>query len=190
MKRFCILLLLLCLFTVACGEEKAEQSVDTSESVTSEVESVEMPESSEFIIVTADTYTVGKLEMSLPWELTNQEVDDVELYAYNDEFVLVVTTEGFDELKANGHELYSTAADYAKAFISNAELETPMYAGEDGSIAWFEYAQDMDNGRFHYFAYCFMGSDAYYMCQFVCEEAVADGQRELIIDTVLNFKVN
>ncbi len=187
MKKLCILLALLCLFAVACGEEKPK--TDTGSTVELSFESIVMPESEDFVIVTAKEFTVGKLEMTLPWDMTNQEVDDVELYAYNEDFVLVVTMESFEDLKASGHSLFNTAADYAKEYIANAELQTPMYSGKDGDIAWFEYAQDMDNGRFHYFAYCLMGSDAYYMCQFVCEEKLANDYRHTVTSTVLNFEL-
>lgn len=187
MKKLIILLaatLLLC----ACADSGESQSKPESSSAT-EISSSEAFVSEEFSAVTADNFKVWNLEMPLFAEFTTQEVDDLDLYAYNDEMIVVATYDKFSDLNESNLEKIKTTEDYANAFIdsSGVSLNLPLYVDDENNKAWAEYTQEMPDGMFHYFAFFFTGSDAFYNCQFICAEEDADTVRDTVYAAVDGF---
>ncbi len=206
MKKIALILPALLLLISACGDNTPTESVtpvfseetieySSAESDDSSLEETSFSddttsEESKPVTVTDNRFVVGKLEMPLFAEFTSQLVDDFDLYAYNDIFALTVVSEKISDLQANSDKYtVSNALDYTKLFTKDMNTGTPIYYNEDCTEVWFEYTQHYDYGSYRYFAFCFQGSDAYYMCQFVCDESDADVHRDTIKSCVTDFVV-
>ncbi len=198
-KIMVILFAALLLFSCADGEKtesgvsseelsSVASSAEVEESSDSDItESLASSEDSEPVSVTADKFTLGKLEMPLFQEFTSQAVDDFDLYLYSDNVVIVASMELLEKLDENKLGKLTNAEEYALMHVQTNGINAPVYYDESGDYAWFEYVQEVEGTPFRYMSFCIMGDDAFYTCQFVCAEADADALRPTIQTTVASF---
>lgn len=122
-------------------------------------------------------YCVAGFSVKLPSEFVSQQVDDLALYASdNEKATVVLSVEAFYNMTAAGLDIEMSASEYAKLVIKADEtIQTPVYPKGDG--AYFEYVKDIGDNQYRYFAYAYKGSNAFYLLQFCCAEEDTEQQR-------------
>lgn len=122
-------------------------------------------------------YSVAGFSVKLPTGFVTQQVDDLALYASdNEKASVVLSAEAFYNMSAAGLDVEMSVSEYAKLVIKADEtIQTPVYPRDDG--AYFEYVKDIGNNQYRYFAYAYKGSNAFYLLQFCCAEADTEQQR-------------
>lgn len=132
-------------------------------------------------------YSVAGFSVKLPSGFVRQQVDDLALYASdNEKASVVLSAEAFYNMTAAGLDIEMSASEYAKLVIKADEtIQTPVYPRGDG--AYFEYVKDIGDKQYRYFAYAYKGSNAFYLLQFCCAEEDTEQQRtsfEMIAESV------
>lgn len=133
-------------------------------------------------------YSVAGFSVKLPSEFVSQHVDDLALYASdNEKATVVLSVEEFYNMTAAGLDVEMSVSEYAKLVIKADEtIQTPVYPKGDG--AYFEYVKDIGDNQYRYFAYAYKGSNAFYLLQFCCAEEDTEQQRtsfETIAESVV-----
>lgn len=133
-------------------------------------------------------YSVAGFSVKLPSGYVRQHVDDLALYASDNERASVVlSVEALYNMTAAGLDVEMSVTDYAKLVVKTDEtIQTPVYQRGDG--AYFEYVKDIGDKQYRYFAYAYKGSEAFYLLQLCCAEEDTEQQRpsfETIAESVV-----
>lgn len=92
------------------------------------------------------------------------------LYLESQKAIFVALKEDFSSFSNLGYNTESmTLMDYANLVISNNKLD--VSATENDGLVSFNYSKDVSGKDFYYKAYVFKGSDAFWLCQFACENS-------------------
>lgn len=172
--------------TSACGSDTEATPILSSEEESAEISyfvgsaEVSRPylDTSNVGVDENGVYTVAGFSIKLPAEFKTQHVDDLALYASdNERATVVLSVEDLSSIYDAGLDTTMSAVDYAKLVVKADEtIQTPVYTKGDG--AYFEYVKDIGDGQYRYFAYAYKGSEAFYLLQFCCAEDDTAVQRE------------
>ena len=92
------------------------------------------------------------------------------LYLESQKAIFVALKEDFSSFSNLGYNTESmTLMDYANLVIANNKLD--ITATENDGLVTFNYSKDVSGKDFYYKAYVFRGDDAFWLCQFACENS-------------------
>ncbi len=92
------------------------------------------------------------------------------MYAESSDVLFVAQKESFENLQSIGIDENSTLMQYARAVISsNTLLNITPQEDEENNLTYFDYEKTSEGRTFHYYAVVAKGSDAFWLCQFICE---------------------
>lgn len=136
----------------------------------------------------AKVYTFGGFSVTLPSEFLPLLADDFELYAVDEanRSGVSLSVASFNDLYAQGLDVGMPVEEYARKVVAAGKIKAVIY--DRGEVAYFEYAADIEEARYSYFAYVYKSNAAFYMLQFFCPDGDAAAFRprfDRIADTVV-----
>ena len=138
---------------------------------------------------TTARYEKDGIAVTMRGGCVESDVDGTVLYLSWDEGAFLANGESFDMFReADLDPETTTLEDYAEMCIDTAGVDAAPESDEYGNVC-FSYTYDNDGETYFYYDVVKKGSDAFWICNFVCLDAQRDTYEPLFAEWAASIEV-